>query len=208
MELNASHRTATRKKLGALRRQGIVPANIFGRGMESQAVQLPAVQLHQVLKTAGRNAVLDLVVESDGSAQNSTHKVIIREIQRNPMTDQILHVDLFRVLMTEKMQVDVPVSLIGVAPAVDQGLGTLVQNVREIRVEGLPDILPSFVEVDISGLMDTSHAIMTKDIALPAGIVLVSDPEQVVATVVGKRGTAEGEEEEAEAAEEKPEENA
>lgn len=206
MELNASHRTVTRKKVGALRRQGIVPANIFGRGMESQAVQIPAVQLHQVLKAAGRNAVLDLVVESDGGTQNSTHKVIIREIQRNPMTDQILHVDLFRVLMTEKMQVDVPVSLIGVSPAVDQGLGTLTQNVREIRVEGLPDVLPSFVEVDISGLMDTTHAIMTKDIALPAGISLVSDPEQVVVTVVGRRGTAEGEEEGA-AAEEKSEEN-
>lgn len=197
MELKASSRTVLRKKVGALRRQGITPGNMYGHGMQSQAIQIPTVQLQQALKTSGRNAVLDLVVETDGQGKGETHKVIVRELQRNPMTDQILHIDLFRVLMTEKMQVEVPIALVGVAPAVDLGLGTLVQNVREVRVEGLPDALPSVVEVDISSLVDTSHSIMTKDIILPAGITLASDADQVVASVVGRRGETLEEEEEA-----------
>ena len=197
MELQATHRTVLGKKVRALRRQGVTPVHLFGRDMASQALQVASTDLQRLLKTAGRNALVDLAVQESGKRKDTSYKVMVRDIQKNPITGQVLHVDLYRVLLTERMEVEVPVVLVGIAPAVDRNQGTLVQSARTIHVEGLPGTLPSVVEVDISGLEEAHQAIHAKDIALPAGTSLASDPDLVIANVVPRRGISEAEEAEA-----------
>lgn len=190
MELQAEKRTVLGKKVKALRRQGFTPVNLFGRGMESQSLQVTTTELHGVLLHTGQNALVDLAVR-DG--QIATQKVMVRDVQRHPISRQILHVDLYRVLMTEPMEVEVPIRFVGLAPAVDLNLGTLVHGVNEVRVLGLPGTLPSYLEVDVSDLKEAHQAIHAMEILLPKDVSLVSDPEQVVASIVARRGIAEEE---------------
>ena len=206
MELQATQRTVLGKKVKALRRQGATPAHLFGRDLASQALQVASLDLQRLLRTAGRNALVDLTVQEGGKHKDSSYKVMVRDVQHNPVTGEVLHVDLYRVLLTERMEVEVPVVLVGIAPAIDRNQGTLVQSARAIRVEGLPGTLPSVVEVDISGLEEAHQAVHAKDIALPAGTSLASDPDLVIANVVPRRGISEAEEAEAaaEAAAEAP----
>jgi len=171
--------------------------HLFGRDMASQALQVASIDLQRLLRTAGRNALVDLAVQESGKRKDTSYKVMVRDIQHNPVTREVLHVDLYRVLLTERMEVEVPVVLVGIAPAVDRNQGTLVQSARAIHVEGLPGTLPSVVEVDISGLEEAHQAIHAKDIALPAGTSLASDPDLVIANVVPRRGISEAEEAEA-----------
>ena len=205
MEILAQNRTILGKKVKSLRKEGITPASLFGRGMASLALQVRTTELHRVLTTTGRNALVDLAITDAAKGADASHKVMVRDLQVNPVNGQVLHVDFYRVLMTERMEAEVPVVLTGIAPAVDRGLGTLTHGVSAIRVDGLPGTIPSSVEVDVSILEEALQSIFAKDIPLPRGVSLVSDPEQIVARVVVRRGTAE-EEKPAEAPEEEKEE--
>ena len=212
MDLTAQTRIVMGKKVKALRRQGITPANLYGRDMESQALQLDTAHMQQVLKTTGRNALINLTVGDGKGRRNPSHNVMVRDVQRDPLYGRILHIDFYRVQMTERMEVEVPVILVGVAPAVDLNLGTLVHGANVIRVQGLPATLPSAVEADVTVLAEARQIIQAKDIALPPDVSLASDPEQVVASIVVRRvgvvEEVEKPEEEAAAAEAAPAEAA
>ena len=205
MEILAQKRTVLGKKVKALRKEGVTPVSLFGKGMASLALQVRTTDLHRVLTTTGRNALVDLAITDAAKGSDASYKVMVRDLQINPVNDQVLHVDFYRVLMTQRMEAEVQVVLIGVAPAVDRGLGTLTHGVSAIRVDGLPGTIPSAVEVDVSPLEEANQSIFAKDIPLPSGVSLVSDPEQIVARVVVRRGMAE-EEKPAEAREEEKEE--
>jgi large subunit ribosomal protein L25 len=206
LELSVIPRSVLGKRVRALRRGGLTPANVYGHGVESRALQIETVTLVRTLRALERNAILSLCIEGE----KAPRPVMVRDIQRNPVSDRILHVDFYQVSLTEKMRADVPLLLTGKAPAVDDFGGILLQSLESITVEALPTDMPSHVEVDISLLSGIDSSLHVKDLVLDPKLHLLTDPEVVIAKVAAPRLAAEiaAEEEAAAAAAEEREEAA
>lgn len=204
IELSVTPRSILGKKVKTLRQQGITPANIYGHGIPSQAVQLPTPHLARTIRVAGRNTMLQLHVEGE----RKRRPVFVRHVQRNPVTDEFLHVDFYQVSLREKITMEVPLIIVGEAPAVSVYQGILLQSVNVITMEGLPADLPPHIEVDVSGLEEIDDAIHVKDLEVSPDVTLLVDPELVVAKVAAPRLVEEEvvEEEEVEEGVEVPEE--
>jgi len=177
-ELNVAPREVLGKKVKTLRRQGLTPANIYGQRVDSQAVQVPTDELKHVLKTAGRNEIVYLRLDGD-----EPRPTFVREIQKNPVTDIILHVDFNQISLKEKVKADVPIHLVGLSPAVDTFGGILMHGLDHVSVEALPTEVPSFLELDVSSLVEINQALHVSDLELPEAVTLLTDAEQVVAKV-------------------------
>ena len=197
-ELSVAPRSVLGKRVRALRRGGLTPANVYGHRVESRALQVETVTLVRTLRALERNAILSLRIEGE----KSPRPVMVRDIKRNPVSDKILHVDFYQVSLTEKMRADVPLVLTGKAPAVDDFGGILFQSLESITVEALPADMPPHVEVDISVLTGIDSSLHVKDLVLDAKLHLLTDPEVVIAKVAAPRLAAEiaAEEEEVAAA--------
>jgi large subunit ribosomal protein L25 len=192
------------KKVKTLRREGITPANIYGNNVESQAVQVSTEELRHVIKTAGRNDIVYLRLDGD-----DPRPTFVRDIQQNPVTDAILHVDFHQISLREKVKADVPIHLVGLSPAVDTYGGILMHVLDHISVEALPTEVPSFLEIDVSSLLEINDALHVSQVDLPEDVTLLTDPEQIVAKVAPPAVEPEPEAEEEEAVEgEVPEEGA
>jgi len=173
--LQAQQRQVLGKKVKTLRKAGITPIHLYGPDFESQALQADAATLRRVLVHVGRNRPVS--VQVDGSAQPNI--CFVRDIKFSPLTVEVQHVDFLRVDVTQKLEFQVPVHIVNDAPAVRKG-GILVQPVRELTLESLPLEAPAAIEVDISVLEDVGMSIRARDLKLPPGVTLVSDPDQVV----------------------------
>ena len=178
-ELKVVAREVLGKKVKRLRQEGLTPANIFGRQVESMAIQVPTQALLQVLRTAGRNEIVYLSLDGE-----SWRPTFLRQVQRHPITDEILHADFYQISLTEKVRLEVPIVLVGKAPAVETFGGTLLHSLGHITVEGLPADIPSQVEVDVAELATLEAAIHVRDMPVVPGLTVLTDPELLVATVV------------------------
>jgi large subunit ribosomal protein L25 len=197
-ELRVEPRSVTGKKVKALRRDGITPANVYGHRMESTAVQANTAELTHLLRTMSRNQLVDLKVAGD---DDGARTVVIRDVQRNPLNGRLVHVDFFRVSMTEKMRAEVPVVLHGTSPAVSDLQGVLLQTVDMIHVEALPQDIPAQFDVDVGVLTELDQGIHIRDLKIDESkVTVMSDPDIVVARVAAPRLMTE-EEEQAAAAE-------
>jgi large subunit ribosomal protein L25 len=203
IELPATTREVRGSHNKPLRRQGQVPAVLYGHNVEPRAIVAEARLLHRVWMRAGRTQLVDLTVDG-GRAQ----KVLVREMQLDPRTNRPIHADFFAVNLKEKLTAEVPVVLTGESPAVvDAKVGTLQQLVTTLRVECLPSDLPAQFSVDVSGLTEIDQGVHVREIVLPEGVALVHiDPDELVVKVAGLRIAVEGEAEEAAAAAEAAEE--
>ena len=177
-ELSVRPREVLGKKVKQLRRQGLTPANIYGHRVESTAIQVATEEVRHVLRTAGRNEIVYLRL--DGEEPRPT---FIRAVQRNPLTDAILHVDFYQIPLKEKVRLEVALHLVGKAPAVDTYSGTLLHSLDNITVEGLPADIPSVIEIDVSGLEEIGQSLHVRDLPVPANVAVLTDPELVVASV-------------------------
>jgi len=187
-ELNVKTRDIIRKKVRFLRRQGITPANLYGPAIESMPLQAETVLLRRLIAKVGLNALIALKV--DGSAPRLA---MIREIQRNPITGELLHVDFFQVEMTHKVRVEVPLAFVGEAPAAKRANAMLIQSLNSLHVEALPADLPRSLEVDLSVLKEIGQSISVKDILRSDRIEILNDPHLVVAQVSEVRAPVEEE---------------
>jgi large subunit ribosomal protein L25 len=205
IELPATTREVRGSHNKPLRREGKVPAVLYGHNVEPRAILTEGRQLHRVWMRAGRTQLVDLSVDG-GRAQ----KVLVREMQIDPRTNRPIHADFFAVNLLEKLTAEVPVVLTGESPAVvDAKVGTLQQLINTLRVECLPSDLPAQFSVDVTGLTEIDQGIHVGDIALPTGVALVHiDPDELVVKVAALRIAVEGEAEEAAAAAEAAEEAA
>jgi large subunit ribosomal protein L25 len=194
IELAVTPRSVLGKKVKVLRRQGMTPANIYGHGLISQAVQVPTHDLARTIRLVGLNTMLQLQVEGE----KKLRPVFVRRVQRDPITDEFLHVEFYQVSLKEKIRLEVPLVIVGEAPAVSIQGGVLLHAVNTITVEGLPTDLPPHIEVDVSGLADFDDAVHVKDLAVSPDITLLVDPEVVVAKVAAPRLAEEVVEEEVE----------
>jgi large subunit ribosomal protein L25 len=198
LALNVRPRTVLGKKVKVLRRTGITPANIYGHNVPSLAIEADTAELNLLLRRAGKTALVQVSVEGEPSAR----PVLVRQLTRRPTTDALLHVDFFQVSMREKLTVDVPLTLVGDAPAVEQFDAIVVQAMDVITVNCLPGNIPSHIDVDISTLVDTSSNVYIRDLRVPDGVEVMNDPDLPVASVSVKGISREEEElEEAAAAE-------
>jgi large subunit ribosomal protein L25 len=178
IELTVRPRELLGKKVSRLRREGLIPANVYGRGLESVAIQVAQEDLTHLLRSAGRNDIIYLRL--DGEEPRPT---FVRLVQRNPVTDAILHVDFYQISLKDKVRMDVPLHIVGTAPAEQTHGGTLLHSLDAISVEGLPTEIPSVIEVDVSGLEEIDATIYVGDLVVPGEIEVLSDREQVVAKV-------------------------
>lgn len=190
-KLGVTPRTVLGKKVASLRRNGVTPANVYGHKLDSASVQAETVELTHLLRKLTKNAIIDLSIEGEPKART----VVVREVDRHPVTDQILHVDFFQVSMTEKMKADVRVVLTGVSPAVDTFGGVLLQTLDTVAVEALPADIPTEFEIDVSRLTELEMSVHVRDLHVDAGKVTIhTDPDVVLARVATPRLAVEAEE--------------
>jgi large subunit ribosomal protein L25 len=190
-ELKVAVRSVTGKKVAQLRRAGQTPANVYGHRIDSTSVQVGTPELTHMLKVTGRNALIELSIEGEGSART----VMVRDIARNPLNGKVLHVDFYQVNMTEKMKADVPVILTGTSEAVLTYGGVLLQMVDVIHVEALPADLPSEFTVDVSVMTELEQSVHVRDLHLDTDkVTILSDPDIVLARVAAPRLATEEEE--------------
>ncbi len=177
-EISAQPRETLGKKVKQLRRQGLIPANIFGRRAESRAIQIPSDDVLRLLRTAERNQIIYLLI--DGEEPRPT---FIKDIQRKPTTDAILHMDFQQISLLEKVRMEVPLLLVGQAPGVDTLGGTLIHTLDTVTVEALPTDIPLHIEVDVSGLAEIDQTLHVRDLTLSDKVTVLTEPDVVVAKV-------------------------
>lgn len=186
----ATHRDVIGKQVKALRREGKLPAVLYGHRIEPIPVSLDARDAGRVLPTV--TSSLLVVVDVDGER----HNALVREKQRDPVHGNLLHVDFLVVSMTEKLRARVVIELEGDAPAIREFNGALVTGTEELEVECLPQDLPERFTVDLSVLKEIGDSIHVKDLQIPSGVEVLTDLEELVVLVTSQ--AAEEEEEEAE----------
>lgn len=175
-----------------LRHSGSIPAVVYGGDSDSKAIQVPRPDLIRLLKKAdNENAVFLLKL----AGSDATRHCMVKEMEVNPMTREIQHVDFLRIDMKTKVDVMVHVELTGEPVGVENEEGILDHITREIEIACLPGDIPRQFEIDVSGL-HMGQNVTVGDIELPEGVDLLSDPERVVASVVAPRMPEEEEEDE------------
>jgi large subunit ribosomal protein L25 len=176
--LDARRRTVVGKQVRALRRQGLIPAVLYGTGIEPSPLELDGRGASRMLARVSGSTLVDLVLEGD------THNVLVREIQRDPILQDIRHVDFLKVAMDVVIRTSVPVELVGEAPAVKTFGGILVSGVDEIEVEALPANLPNRMTVDLGSLLEIGQAITVGDLVVGEGVKLLTSRDELVARVM------------------------
>jgi large subunit ribosomal protein L25 len=218
--LNATPRTILGKQVKKLRREGQLPANVYGKGLPSTSIQVATKDFKDVFAEVGETGLIDLMV---GDAK---HPVLVKNLQMNYQANVPLHVDFYEVNLKEKVKAMVPLEFVGEPKAVTENIGTLIQPASEVEVEALPAELPEKIEVNIEPLAEIDQQITVADLHAPTGVTILTDEAQVVAKIaeivieeepepVAEEGaedeTAEGEEADKsgeESSEEKPAEEA
>jgi large subunit ribosomal protein L25 len=176
-------RSVLGKRVATLRREGVLPANIYGRAQESLAVQLPYVEARDLLNAHGLNTLVNIQVEGEGQAR----PVVIRNVELEPVGRKILHLDMYQVDLSRIIKATVPVVLTGDSPAVQKFGGVLIHALDHMEVEGLPHTIPEHIAVSVSGLIAIGDHIQVKDLRIPPGLKFHADPEQGVAAVQASR---------------------
>jgi len=192
LELKADVREATGRRVKALRQEGFVPAVLYGH-TDPTLLQIEAKPLGRVLREAGTHQLIGLQI-----GNKKPVVTLARDIQRDVIRFNYLHVDFYAVKMDEKVTAQIPLVIEGVSPAVkDQG-GILTQGMDEVEIECLPSDLISAIEVNIDGLVEYNDSISVSDLIIPSSITVLSDPDSMVVKVEPPRLEEEVEEEELE----------
>ena len=176
MDLAAKTREITGKKVRGLRKEGFIPAELYGRGIKNMHLSVPAKDFGKVFKAAGSTTVITLLIDKEKKP------AMIHEVGRNFITGEVMYVDFHEIRMDEKIKAKVPLEFAGEAPAV-KAFGAVVNKVMsEIEVEAFPNDMPHDITVDLSGLAELDKSIYIKDIPHPRGVKFLVGEETVVAT--------------------------
>lgn len=173
-KLVVSKREITGKKVRKLRRDGIIPSNIYGADYASTAIQLPLADFKKVFAIARETGLVDVELDS------KVVPVLIKNVQYNPLTDEVIHADFHKVNLKEKISAKIPVEAVGESKAVTDKIGLLEQPVMEIEVEALPTDLPEKIEVDVEKLAAVDEQILVSELSIPAGVEVLTEASQVV----------------------------
>jgi len=174
--LTVEKREAT-TKLADLRKQGFIPAVFYGHKQPATSISIKMADFMKVWKQAGESSVINL------KGKDLDHEVLIQSIDLNPVTDIVRHADFYVIEKGKKVKVNIPLEFIGVAPAVKDLGGILVKVLHELEIEAMPKDLPHDLKIDVSSLATFESRIQAKDVVLPAGVTLITKPEEAVASV-------------------------
>src|SRR5882724_5826053 len=176
-QLVSEPRTVLGKKVKKLRREGLVPANVYGKGLESTAIQVKLADFQAVYKEVGETGLVDL--QFDGK----TKPVLIKNLQMAFPLHTPLHVDFYQVNLKEKVKTMVPVVLTGEPKAVTDQVGLLLQTLAEVEIEALPAELPENIEASVEHLAAVDDQVSVEDLKVPEGVTILTAPDQIVAKI-------------------------
>lgn len=180
VELEARKRSLLGSKVKRLRREGWVPGVMYGRGFESIPLQFDKYDLKRVLSGVAGSQLINVRVDDSDEPEFA----LLRDVQRDVITGDLLHVDFYRVMMTETITTEIPLLTTGESPVAEQKEGILLHGISEIEVECLPGDLVDALEVDLSELAEVGQAILVQDLAVPTGINILTDPDEMIARLV------------------------
>jgi large subunit ribosomal protein L25 len=175
--LDAQKRTVLGKKVKALRRDGFLPANVYGKDLASVSIQVKIPEFQALFKEVGETGLVDL--QLDGKSR----PVLIKNLQMNFRTNTPLHADFYQVNLKEKVKTMVPLVVIGEAKAVTEKIGLLLQQLSEVEVEALPEALPENIEVPVEQLAAIDEQITVGDLTIPEGVTVLTDASQPVVKI-------------------------
>lgn len=198
LKLNAKTRIVTGKKNQVLRKQGLVPAVVYGHKIKNQNIQLNALKFDKVFATAGETSLIDLEVD-----EQKPVKVIVQDLARDVVKGNIIHIDFHQIREDEKLTVDVELEFVGTSKAIEEQGGILIKSLNAIKIECLPANLIHKIEVEISSLKEFGDVIYVKDLKISDKVKVQNSPDDAVVSAAAPRT-----DKELEALEEKPEETA
>ncbi len=185
--LEAQLRTETGRHCRGLRRRGFIPAVVYGHGFKPRTVSVPVTPFLKLYRAAGESSLIDLTLP-----ETAPVKVLIQEIQMDPLRGDIIHVDFREVRMDEKLEAEISLCFKGEAPAVKELGGILVKNVTRLKVRCLPEALVPEIEIDLAGLKTFTDKIQVKEVALPVGMEVLAPPlEETVVLIEEPRSEEE-----------------
>jgi large subunit ribosomal protein L25 len=179
VSLNAELRTEAGGQAKKIRKQGYLPAVIYGKDKESINIMIEMGAFEKAFVRAGESTLIELKI-----GEKQSVKTLIYDVQKDPVRGKVIHVDFYQVDMKQKITTEIPLNFIGESVAVEQHDGALVKNISEIEVECLPNDLVSSIDVDISSLVSFDDVIKVGNIKFPAGIEPTINTDEVVALVM------------------------
>src|SRR3989344_4364905 len=184
--LKAEQRKLSGRKTKALRRSGIIPGNVYGKKVKSVSLQVDLSEFKKVFTKTGETNLVELQLGKE------VKPVLIHNIQIDPVSDALLHIDFLQVDLKEKVTAQIPLELVGESPAEKQGLGTVVLYLNELEVEALPADLPDKFEIDATALTEVDQAVAVKDLKVDVTKVEVkAEPDEILAKVEPPRAEEE-----------------
>ena len=186
VELQSSSRTVEGKQVKKLRNEGLIPAVIFGPDTPAKMIQAPERAVDKALRQAG-SMLINLFIDQEAQPR----AVLVRAVQRHPLTSRLQHVDFYQVRMTEKVKTSIPIHFVGESPLVESGEVLLNPQMSQLEVECLPGDLQDQIVVDISSLVSIRDSILVGDLALPPGITALDDLDNVVVSLQHLRAAEE-----------------
>ena len=183
LSLTVLPRAITGKKVSTLRRDGITPVHLYGSGIESQSLQANTAVIGKVITQAGTNVPINVVIEG----QDSENICFVREVQFHPVTERLVHVDFIKVDVTKRIRADVPINIEGLAPAVRNLGGTLLQPLQSVTVEALPMDIPISYTLQADILVDFETNLYVRDLEISETVEIINDDDDLVAGVVAPR---------------------
>ena len=181
--ITAMSRTVVGKQVSQLRRDGLVPAVIYGQGQPTN-IQLDNKMLRRVLRKAGRTHLVDIILN------DATRTVLTRDVQQHPVRHDLLHVDFLEVNMAETLTVEAELVATGQAGPAIRNLGTVTLSIHSVEIECLPGDLISQIQVDFSRIQVATDVIYVRDLVVPAGVKILEDPDAVVVSFEYSRDEA------------------
>jgi len=177
--LKVEKRTIFGNKIKKLRREGVIPANVFGKELQSQAIQVPQVEFDRIYKESGETNVIWLQVEGEPKERPT----LIAEIHRNPITGGKMHIDFHQVNLKEKVTAHVPVEITGTSDLVESGIAVLNQSINEIEIEALPTDIPESIVFDISSMKEIGDHLSISDAKVSSNVEIKLDSELPVVSL-------------------------
>lgn len=187
--INATRRDVTGKKVGALRREGKLPAVMYGHHIDPTPILLDLREATRVLHHTTASSLITIALEG------KEHAALVREKQRNYIKNEFIHVDFQVVSLTEKIRAKVDIELTGVAPAIKNFNAVAINGLNEIEVECLPQEMPERIVLDLSPLANIGDGIYVRDLKLTDKVEILTDPDEMIVIMTG--GTTEAEASEA-----------
>ena len=178
LSLSAKIRQEVGKKVKKLRKQGILPAVLYGPKIKSEPLTIDFKEFDKVLKEAGESTLISLEIEG-----GKKYSVLIHDIKRDPLTGDPLHVDFYQPSLEKKIEAKIPIILEGEAPAVKNLGGTLIKNISEIEVRALPQNFPKGFRINIDSLKTFEDHILIKDLKAAEGVEILREPNEIVVSV-------------------------